>query len=80
MLLAALGYGLAIGLTVWALLSMPRAAAAPSATDEVCILFNAGVPADQIPGMLHRGDGRENYWRGVHDSVWPIIEGECDDR
>jgi hypothetical protein len=48
-------------------------------TNEVCTAFNLGVPMSQLPDMLHANDGRENYWQGWKDSVWPIIEGQCDD-
>jgi hypothetical protein len=48
-------------------------------TPEVCGAFNLGVPPDQIAQGLERGDGRYNYWRAQQSTIWPIIEGQCED-
>jgi hypothetical protein len=49
----------------------------PSVTDEICGAFDMGVPPGDIPGMLHRNDGRWNYWRAQQKTSQTIIEGEC---
>jgi hypothetical protein len=51
--------------------------AGSSKTDSVCTAYNLGVPEAQIPGLLRKNDGRENYNQSQRDTVWPIIEGEC---
>jgi hypothetical protein len=62
----------------------PLAHADPDTNDsdgtnsEVCGAFNLGVPPDEIPGRLGANDHRNNYWKAQRDTVWPIIEGDCD--
>ncbi|WP_264035535.1 hypothetical protein, partial [Mycobacterium paraffinicum] len=36
------------------------------------------LPAPDIAQGLQRGDGRINPWQAQRDTVWPIIEGDCD--
>lgn len=69
---------LAAAFGLWLMIDTPvQKQASPNTTDEVCGAFKLGVPLDQIPGLLGRNDGRENYWQAQRDSVWPIIEGQC---
>jgi hypothetical protein len=49
----------------------------PSVTDEICGAFDMGVPPSDIPGMLHRNDGRWNYWRAQQRTSQTIIGGDC---
>lgn len=68
---------------VLAVLALASPATAHADTDdpgtgpEVCGAFNLGVPPDQIAQGLQRNDGRYNYWRAQHDTIWPIITGAC---
>jgi hypothetical protein len=49
----------------------------PSVTDEICGAFDMGVPPGDISGMLHRNDGRWNYWRAQQRTEQTIVGGDC---
>lgn len=49
----------------------------PSPNQEICGAYNLGVPPDQIPEDINRGDARWNYWRAQQRTRDTILGGDC---
>jgi hypothetical protein len=45
---------------------------------DVCTANRLGETPSEIAEGLQRGDARENQRRAWNDTIWPILEGQCD--